>query len=397
VAPDLTAHDLSHLGAYQAAARLVVDGEESAAPEDKAEVYRRLGLRLTYDPTRRVVTVESHLGPDGGRELSGGRRPGGGSGPGASSAGPVGESQCRRGNTRANPTPGADRRADHSSRLNWAFRGQRRSRVRSRREPGGPSRCRSSSRSDHTAPKPGWPARRGRATPRPTFPPLRLPPSPAAHVHLLVLALPTACDRLLKQIAGLLAELAARHGISSIQQVGMPPSSSSPPKKAGPTSIALHSKPKERSCSLSGWTPPLHARRVPIHSRCSRPLRLGEHPAGVRSPARRRSSPPGSQPVSWVPRPPAPRQGGFGPGLGDECARNPVLLSILERVVEQLGTDEEPEPSTLSLTAKSADHQTRSWWSTPAHDRLLRQRRTPIRWSADASGVRLRHGVRSAS
>ena len=69
----------------------------SAAPEDKAEVYRRLGLRLTYDPGRRVVTVESHLGPDGGRELSGGRRPGGGSGPGASSADPVGESQCRRG------------------------------------------------------------------------------------------------------------------------------------------------------------------------------------------------------------------------------------------------------------------------------------------------------------
>ncbi len=31
VAPDLAAHDLSHLGAYQAAARLVVDGEESAA------------------------------------------------------------------------------------------------------------------------------------------------------------------------------------------------------------------------------------------------------------------------------------------------------------------------------------------------------------------------------
>jgi site-specific DNA recombinase len=69
----------------------------SAAPEDKAEVYRRLGLRLTYDPGRRVVTVESHLGPDGGRELSGGRRPGGGSGPGAPGADPVGESQCRRG------------------------------------------------------------------------------------------------------------------------------------------------------------------------------------------------------------------------------------------------------------------------------------------------------------
>jgi len=31
VAPDLMAHDLSHLGAYRAAARLVVDGEESAA------------------------------------------------------------------------------------------------------------------------------------------------------------------------------------------------------------------------------------------------------------------------------------------------------------------------------------------------------------------------------
>jgi hypothetical protein len=34
----------------------------TAAPEDKAAVYRRLGLRLTYDPARRVVTVESHLG-----------------------------------------------------------------------------------------------------------------------------------------------------------------------------------------------------------------------------------------------------------------------------------------------------------------------------------------------
>ena len=76
----------------------------SAAPEDKAEVYRRLGLRLTYDPGRRVVTVESHLGPDGSRELSGGRRPGGGSGPGASSADPVGESQYRRGDTHPRST-----------------------------------------------------------------------------------------------------------------------------------------------------------------------------------------------------------------------------------------------------------------------------------------------------
>jgi hypothetical protein len=31
----------------------------NAAPEDKAEVYARLGLRLTYDPARRVVIAES--------------------------------------------------------------------------------------------------------------------------------------------------------------------------------------------------------------------------------------------------------------------------------------------------------------------------------------------------
>ena len=29
-----------------------------AAPEDKAEVYRQLGLRLTYDPARRVIVAE---------------------------------------------------------------------------------------------------------------------------------------------------------------------------------------------------------------------------------------------------------------------------------------------------------------------------------------------------
>lgn len=37
----------------------------TAAPEDKAEVYRKLGLQLTYDPARRVVTIESYLGPEG--------------------------------------------------------------------------------------------------------------------------------------------------------------------------------------------------------------------------------------------------------------------------------------------------------------------------------------------
>jgi len=69
----------------------------SAAAEDKAEVYRRLGLRLTYDPGRRVVTVESHLGPDGNSPLPRGPRPSGGPTSGAPSADPVGESQCRRG------------------------------------------------------------------------------------------------------------------------------------------------------------------------------------------------------------------------------------------------------------------------------------------------------------
>jgi len=88
-----------------------------------------------------------------------------------------GSIRCRRGDTRANPTPGVDRSADYSSGLSWAFGGERRSRGRSRRAWGGPSRCRSSSRSDHTAPNPGWPTHRGRATPRPTFPPLCVQPS----------------------------------------------------------------------------------------------------------------------------------------------------------------------------------------------------------------------------
>jgi site-specific DNA recombinase len=78
----------------------LLDVLASAAPEDKAEVYRRLGLQLTYDPTRRVVTVESHLGPVGGGALPQGPRPSGGptgstiEAPGTEA---VGESQCRRG------------------------------------------------------------------------------------------------------------------------------------------------------------------------------------------------------------------------------------------------------------------------------------------------------------
>ena len=72
----------------------------TAAPEDKAEVYRKLGLRLTYDPASRVVTVESHLEPGSSGALTRGPQPSGGptasttEAPGTSA---VGESQCRRG------------------------------------------------------------------------------------------------------------------------------------------------------------------------------------------------------------------------------------------------------------------------------------------------------------
>ena len=77
----------------------------TAAPEDKAEVYRKLGLRLTYDPARRVVIVESRLGPSG-QPLTRGPRPRGGptastiEAPGTEA---VGESQCRRGDLNPHP------------------------------------------------------------------------------------------------------------------------------------------------------------------------------------------------------------------------------------------------------------------------------------------------------
>jgi hypothetical protein len=38
----------------------------------------------------------------------------------------------------------------------------------------------------------------------------------------------------------------------------------------------------------------------------------------------------------------------------------PVLLRILERLHDQLGTDQVPEPSTASLAAGGAGHRTRS-------------------------------------
>ena len=95
----------------------------TAAPEDKAEVYRKLGLRLTYDPARRVVTVESHLGPGSSGALTRGPQPSGGptasttEAPGAEA---VGESQCRRGDTRLCATR-APRAHLGASRLTWAF------------------------------------------------------------------------------------------------------------------------------------------------------------------------------------------------------------------------------------------------------------------------------------
>jgi len=168
---------------------------------------------------------------------------------------------------------------------------------------------------------------------------------------VLVLVLPTACDCLFTQIAGLLAELAARHGIRSIQPVGMPPSSSSPPKKAVRTSISLHSKPRERSCSLSGCMSRLQARRIPIHSRCSRLFRRGKPPEELT--VQLDAAALVSTPI-WCRRCPArQRLAKVDSELAWETSMHetPVLLSILERVVDQLGTDEEPEPSTLSLTA----------------------------------------------
>lgn len=39
----------------------------AAAPEDKAEVYRQLGLRLTYEPGRRLVRAEADIRPEGSK------------------------------------------------------------------------------------------------------------------------------------------------------------------------------------------------------------------------------------------------------------------------------------------------------------------------------------------
>jgi site-specific DNA recombinase len=59
-----TGHNHGRLSRDQLAALVsglgnLLDVLAKAAPEDKAEVYRQLGLRLTYDPARRVVIAES--------------------------------------------------------------------------------------------------------------------------------------------------------------------------------------------------------------------------------------------------------------------------------------------------------------------------------------------------
>ncbi len=70
----------------------LLDVLANAAPEDKAEVYARLGLRLTYDPARRVVIAES----DPWAKVSVGE-PVGPKRPPTAGGDRVGESQCRRG------------------------------------------------------------------------------------------------------------------------------------------------------------------------------------------------------------------------------------------------------------------------------------------------------------
>lgn len=52
----------------------IIDALREADPADRAEVYRQLGLRLTYHPDQRKVRVQSHLAahPRGNVIVSGG-------------------------------------------------------------------------------------------------------------------------------------------------------------------------------------------------------------------------------------------------------------------------------------------------------------------------------------
>jgi site-specific DNA recombinase len=99
-----TGHNHGRLSRDQLAALVnglgnLLDVLAKAAREDKAEVYRQLGLRLTYDPARRVVIAESDPWPNVG---VGG--PIGPKHPPAGAAASVGQSQCRRADPYSTPT-----------------------------------------------------------------------------------------------------------------------------------------------------------------------------------------------------------------------------------------------------------------------------------------------------
>ena len=94
-----TGHNHGRLSRDQLAALVnglgnLLDVLAKAAPEDKAEVYRQLGLRLTYDPARRVVIAES----DPWAKVSVGEpiRP---KCPPTAESASVGQSQCRSGDS----------------------------------------------------------------------------------------------------------------------------------------------------------------------------------------------------------------------------------------------------------------------------------------------------------
>jgi hypothetical protein len=96
----------------------------SAAPEDKAEVYRRLGLRLTYDAARRVVIAESDPWKGAtGREPTSPSEP----------PDRVGKSKCRRGDFNPHYTCALARSLLHSVSPTGGFSGGMKAAVRSGR------------------------------------------------------------------------------------------------------------------------------------------------------------------------------------------------------------------------------------------------------------------------
>jgi len=85
----------------------------------------------------------------------------------------------------------------------------------------------------------------------------------------------------------------------------------------------------------------LQGRRVPIHSRCSHLCRLGEPPEQLHT--QLDAAAPLSTPIWCRGCPARQRLAKVDSDLAWETSvhETPVLLSILERVVDQLGTDEE--------------------------------------------------------